>query len=62
MVIYDLNMIWWLTGFTNYLKTKAADRKADNPNWWQAINGPFVNEYWNGLWKEIETLEVMESR
>ena len=29
-----------------FMKSKAVSIKDDNKNWWQAINGPFVGEYW----------------
>ena len=44
-----------------FLKAKAAASKEDNPNYWEAMNGPFVDEYWNAAVKEIETLEGMDA-
>ena len=44
-----------------FFKYKAAASKADNRNWWQAMNGPFANEYWKDDFNYIETLEVMEA-
>ena len=29
--------------------------KEDNPDWRQAMNGPFKEEYWNAACKGIET-------
>ena len=50
---HDLMVNWvqWL-----FLKSKFATSKADNPNCWQAINGPFSDEYWKAAFKYIETL------
>ena len=31
----------------------------DNPNWWQAMNGPFADNFWKAAVTEIETLEGM---
>ena len=42
-----------------FLKAKAAASKEDNPNWWQAMSGPFADEYWKAAVTEIETLEAM---
>ena len=28
-----------------FLKNKSTARKADNTNWWQAMNGNFADEY-----------------
>ncbi len=39
------------------LAAKTAATKEDNPNWWQAMNGPYANEYWKAAQIEIETLE-----
>ncbi|KAL7465925.1 hypothetical protein ACHAXS_006230 [Conticribra weissflogii] len=44
-----------------FLKAKSASSQADNPNWWQAMNGPFANEYWKAAVTEIETLEGMDA-
>ncbi len=40
-------------------KAKSEASKEDNPNWLQAMNGPFANEYWNAAEQEIITLEGM---
>ncbi len=40
-----------------FLKAKSEASKDDNPNWHQAMNGPFTDEYWKGTKKEIDTLE-----
>ena len=42
-----------------FLKAKAAASKEDNPNWWQAINGPLSDEYWKAA--VTETLEGMDA-
>jgi hypothetical protein len=42
-----------------FLKAKAAASKDDNPNWWQAMRGPFADDYWKAAITEIETLENM---
>jgi hypothetical protein len=43
----------------SFLKAKSEASKEDNPNWKQAINGPFKEENWKAAVKEIETLESM---
>jgi len=40
-------------------KTTASD--ADNPNWNQAMNGPFAEEYWEAAKCEVETLEKIDT-
>ncbi len=42
-----------------FLKAKSEASKEDNPNWHQAMNGPFADEYWKAAEKEIITLEGM---
>jgi hypothetical protein len=42
-----------------FLKAKAAASKEDNPNWRDAMNGPFAKEYWEACKTEIATLEAM---
>ena len=42
-----------------FLKAKSEASKEDNPNWKQAMNGPFKEEYWRAAVKEIENLESM---
>ena len=44
-----------------FLKAKSEASKSDNPNWRQAMNGPFKEEYWKAACKEIETLESMDA-
>ena len=44
-----------------FLKAKSEASKEDTPNWRQAMDCPFKEEYWNAACKEIETLESMES-
>jgi hypothetical protein len=39
------------------LAAKTAATKEDNPTWWQAMNGPYAEEYWKAAQIEIETLE-----
>ena len=54
---YDLIANWVHPLF---LKAKSAASKEDNPNWSQAMRGPFKEEYWKAALKEIETLEQMD--
>ena len=42
-----------------FLKAKAAASKQDNPNWWQAMDSEFAEEFWKAAVTEIETLEAM---
>ena len=42
-----------------FLKAKAAASKQDNPNWWQAMDSEFAEEFWRAAVTEIETLEAM---
>jgi hypothetical protein len=44
-----------------FLKAKAEASKADNPNWKQAMNGPFADEFWKAAMKEYCTLEGMDA-
>jgi hypothetical protein len=32
-----------------FLKAKVEASKADNPNWWEAMKSPFVDEYWKAV-------------
>ena len=43
------------------LAAKTADTKVDNPNWKQAMNGPFADEYLEAACTEVETLEKMKA-
>ena len=43
------------------LKAKAAASLEDNPNWRQAMNGQFSDEYWDSAVSEIGTLEIMKA-
>ena len=43
------------------LAAKSLGTQADNPNWMQAMNGPFAEEYWEAACIEVETLEKMEA-
>ncbi len=40
-----------------FLKAKSEANKEDNPNWYQATNEPFADEYWKAAAKEINTLK-----
>ena len=42
-----------------FLKAKAAASKQDNPNWWQAMDSEFAEEFWKAAVTEIETLEAI---
>ena len=42
-----------------FLKAKSAASKEDNPSWWQAMKGPFAEEFWKAAVVELETLEGM---
>ena len=44
-----------------FLKAKSAASKEDNPNFWQAMNGPFADEFHKAAVKELETLESMDA-
>ena len=44
-----------------FLKAKSSASKEDNPNWCEAMNGPFKEEFWKAAKVEIETLEGMDS-
>ena len=44
-----------------FLQAKTAANQEDNPNWWQATNGPFHDEFWDAACVEIETLERMNA-
>jgi hypothetical protein len=39
------------------LQAKAND--PDTPNWFEAMNGPFAEGFWDACYKEIDTLENM---
>ena len=43
------------------MKSKAAASQEYNPNWRQAMNIQFVNQYWEAAVTEIETLESMNA-
>ena len=43
------------------LAAKTASTSGDNPNWKQAMNGPFADEYWDAACVEVETLEKMKA-
>ena len=43
------------------LAAKTISNKEDNPNWMQAMNGPFAKEYWEAACIEVETLEKMDA-
>ena len=44
-----------------FLKAKSEASKEDNPNWKQAMNGVFKEEYWQVSVKEFKTLEFMNA-
>ncbi len=44
-----------------FLKAKAETSKADNPNWKQAISGPFAEEFWKAAVEEYCTLKGMDT-
>ena len=44
-----------------FLKAKKAASAEDNPNWRQAMNGQFADEYWEAAITEIETFEFMKA-
>jgi hypothetical protein len=44
-----------------FLKAKAEAMKADNPNWKQAMSGPFVDEFWKVAVQEYRMLEGMDA-
>ena len=44
-----------------FLKAKSEADKSDNPNWRQAMNGPFKGKYWKAACKEMETVESMDA-
>ncbi len=43
------------------LAAKSAASKEDNPTWWQAMNGPYADNYWKAAEIEIMTLEGKDS-
>ena len=43
------------------LAAKSKSNQEDNPNWNQAMNGPFSEEYWESACLEVETLEKMDA-
>ena len=44
-----------------FLKSKASASQEENPNWRQAMNGQFADEYWGAAVTDIETLEYMHA-
>ena len=44
-----------------FLKAKADASQEDNPNWRQAMNGQFADDYWEAVVTDIETLESMHA-
>ena len=38
---------------------KAAASMEDDPNWWEAMNCLFTEEYWKSATTEVEVLEAM---
>ena len=49
----------WLHPMMLHAKPKA--NLTDNPNWIQAMNGPFTEEYWEAACIEVKTLEKMDA-
>ena len=49
----------WVHPF--FLKAKSEASKQDNPNWFEAMNCPFSEEYWKASVKELKTLEGMDA-
>jgi hypothetical protein len=49
----------WVHPF--FLKAKTEASKEDNPNWKQAMNGPFKQQYWEAAVKEVDTLMEMDA-
>ena len=45
-----------------FLKAKAAASKEDNPPWWEAMHGSFVDEYWRAAITEVEAFGAMNAR
>ena len=44
-----------------FLKARSAALKEDNPNWREAMTGPFAKEYWEACKVKIATLEGMDA-
>ncbi len=44
-----------------FLKAKGEASKAGNPNWKQAMNGPFAKEFWKAAVKEYCLSEGMNA-
>ena len=42
-----------------FLKAKSAASQSDNPNWRQAMDGQFADDYWDAAVTEIENLYSM---
>ena len=38
-----------------FLEARSEASQQDNPSWWQAMNGPFADEYWKAACVEVET-------
>ncbi len=49
----------WLQSILFILKAKSEAFKEVNPNWHQALNGPFEDNYWKVAEKESDALEGM---
>jgi hypothetical protein len=43
------------------LAAKSAASKDDNPTWWQAMNGPYSDQYFEAAKVEVMTLESKDS-
>jgi len=48
-------------GLIFFLKAKSEASKQDNPNWRDATNGPFNEEYWKAAVKELKALKKMDA-
>ncbi len=68
LITFATNNCWYSGAVTEifvtmvhvfFLKAKSEASKEDDPNWHQAISGPFVDEYWKVAEKDISTLEEM---
>jgi hypothetical protein len=44
-----------------FLKARSEASREDNPNWREAMNGPFSDSFWDACYTELETLEAMEA-
>ena len=54
----DLNVNWT---YPMFLKFKSDAIREDIPNWWEAMNSTFDDDYWKATCKEVKTLQRMIS-